>query len=418
MVETADIKDADSFLQWLEETGQPQQVCVWLAHRGLLRSLPAYWRKFFDRNPYGTGTEYYTGTRSKEASREVFLRPLLRSFRALTALQVWCGGASNTVLSLLSNISDASVKQLDVDRLYSVAVSVCADAATDPVVALSASSTAIFDVTSESPEMLNPLWTIAIQTDAIKVLDQETPNGTPLWPPNRIPSEFERLWTSLLARQTESEHDHIVSPLDVAPHLPSKEASYGEDWSFWIDWYQRALDGTEDRWDMLRDIALLPDDIWEADFATLTQNIDLIQEKHELLAQTRMLKAELEQAKSQAASLVQRSHNHPPELVETEVGVARELVVVWSELEKVEKELQKDDPNPTVLAAIGRTLLAALQYCGKIADKVIVKTAEAVGSTAGKAIAYGLAAVVAAKQPAVQTFAKALIDYASKLPLP
>jgi hypothetical protein len=38
------------------------------------------------------------------------------------------------------------------------------------------------------------------------------------------------------------------------------DAKATPEWAFWLDWYQRALDGTETRWALLRDIALLDKD--------------------------------------------------------------------------------------------------------------------------------------------------------------
>jgi len=54
-------------------------------------------------------------------------------------------------------------------------------------------------------------------------------------------------------------------------------------WAFWLDWYQRLLDGTEDRWDLLRDIALLDKD---------ADGNDLWQDPEKLAAEIARLEAE------------------------------------------------------------------------------------------------------------------------------
>jgi hypothetical protein len=35
------------------------------------------------------------------------------------------------------------------------------------------------------------------------------------------------------------------------------------DWSFWLDWYERALAGTPQKWDIIRQLALIPPDDWQ-----------------------------------------------------------------------------------------------------------------------------------------------------------
>jgi len=67
-------------------------------------------------------------------------------------------------------------------------------------------------------------------------------------------------------------------------------------WSFWLDWYQRLLDGTEDRWDLLTDIALLDKD---------AEGNDLWQDSENLAAEIARLEAEYAAKETPAAPTVE-----------------------------------------------------------------------------------------------------------------
>lgn len=58
------------------------------------------------------------------------------------------------------------------------------------------------------------------------------------------------------------------------------KGSLGEDWAFWRDWYQDALDGVAPDWEMLEEIALIDPDIWEQGPEVVNALIAEIVEKH------------------------------------------------------------------------------------------------------------------------------------------
>lgn len=53
---------------------------------------------------------------------------------------------------------------------------------------------------------------------------------------------------------------------------------------FWIDWYQRALDGRPQNWPLLRDVALIDDELWEEAGPALDAAIRELRERHALAA--------------------------------------------------------------------------------------------------------------------------------------
>lgn len=50
--------------------------------------------------------------------------------------------------------------------------------------------------------------------------------------------------------------------------------------SFWIDWYQRALDGRPQNWPLLRDVALIDNALWEQGGEALDRKIASLVEEH------------------------------------------------------------------------------------------------------------------------------------------
>lgn len=158
--------------------------------------------------------------------------------------------------------------------------------------------------------------------------------------------------------------------------------------AFWIDWYQRALDGRPQNWPLLRDVALIDEGMWQEGGEALDREIDRIVERHRLLEEVRRLKAELAEAGSVTAAVPHRGHNQPPELLPDdafEISAAARTVV--QQLDEAEEELQQPTPSPSKLRRIGlsikRAVDAVLSYCGQLADVALKEAAKKVGAAAG-----------------------------------
>lgn len=163
---------------------------------------------------------------------------------------------------------------------------------------------------------------------------------------------------------------------------------------FWIDWYQRALDGRPQNWPLLRDVALIDNALWEDSGEALDREIRRLVEQYRLLAEVRRLKAALEAA--QAAGIAHRGHNNPPELIDmVSVEVVSAMSEIAEQLDKAEQELQEQTLSPSRLRQIGEKLInvvtAALRYCVDRVDDAIKEAAKKAGGVAGLAGAAYLA---------------------------
>ncbi|MDO5704567.1 MAG: hypothetical protein Q4G49_05755 [Paracoccus sp. (in: a-proteobacteria)] len=190
--------------------------------------------------------------------------------------------------------------------------------------------------------------------------------------------------------------------------------------AFWIDWYQRALDGSPQNWPLLRDVALIDEDIWIMGGAALDHAIAMHVERYRLRDEVARLRRELLAAQDGIANPQTRSHNNPPELVDTQPEIVRQVTVILANLAEAEEELEKPQPSPPVLARIGNAIWAAVKavtrYCAGLADVAAKESAKTVGGTGTKLLLGGGAAYLVGQSEAVGKLAEALIQFAGKLP--
>lgn len=190
--------------------------------------------------------------------------------------------------------------------------------------------------------------------------------------------------------------------LEVRHHtlMAKKEIEGGDrgltdsDWSFWIDWYQSLLDGrpmlgdADRTLEMLTKIALIDPEVWEQGPEAANPVIRRIWEIYRLRTEVAALQAEKAALVAAQASEARRGHNQPPEgLVDDAPEVAQQVTFIWDGLDDASKELEKDVPDRATLLRIGRkmqtALEAALSYCAKVGDTVIVAGAKTLGAGGG-----------------------------------
>ncbi|WP_428548662.1 hypothetical protein [Profundibacter sp.] len=221
MVKVSEIKDRDSLEAWLLDRPEDEarQFALILIHRAAMRVLPYYWE--------WVGNAAY----AKE--------------RNISALRVLHGNLVSGVARTMVN-SDIKEAAEHANRAANIsspngfldAVTYSAYSAAKAAAYIAGSAFAVNAIDQVGKVFVSAadvLWgTIRLDSEAIK-------NGdilltTPLWNGNENP--FQAEWEKV-------------------------RGSASKDWSFWINWYQDALEGREPDWDMLEEIALIPDEDWQ-----------------------------------------------------------------------------------------------------------------------------------------------------------
>lgn len=259
MVEIAEIRDEESFEAWLKQENLPREAMVALAHRAAMRVLPVAWQRFNFAN--------------EVSQQDVSTLPLLQS--ALVSEVAACFGTLE-VRSAAARVKDRSeavlagaawtnfagtVRVTGTFRTFAVAQIAALEAAaapTDPDVVSSVARAAFI---ASDPASVTA-WA-ALRVDCSCVSDVRALLARPLW--GETTNSLAGDWRAITSRI-----DPQANP----------------EWAFWLDWYQRALDGTETRWALLRDIALLDKDadgrdVWISP-ARVAQAIADLQARHAL----------------------------------------------------------------------------------------------------------------------------------------
>ncbi len=173
-----------------------------------------------------------------------------------------------------------------------------------------------------------------------------------------------------------------------------RPANKGEpsSWAFWIWWYQSILDGTAPAPNspMIAEIALLDKDdegIWEDEPRALKKINEIWQ---------RYLHEEAMELLNDAGEFVfirsprvDRSHNHPPELILDEDNAFKAYGASVEILEDIAEELEAPEPDKSKLRDLANALMKAAQvivtYCGGIGDIALKSGAKVFGAGGGTA---------------------------------
>ena len=145
--------------------------------------------------------------------------------------------------------------------------------------------------------------------------------------------------------------------------------------AFWREWYQGFVDGSPMDWDLQYQVALIPDEDWEKGAEHIAR---LIEEIRARLALEKRI-AELESALVVASgNRLGIGGNNPPEAIEAELPVAKELLVIWEPLQELKEEVEAEEPDKgrivRAIEALGTALKAGLKWAAGKADLAVDTT--------------------------------------------
>jgi len=123
-------------------------------------------------------------------------------------------------------------------------------------------------------------------------------------------------------------------------------------WSFWIDWYQRILDGRPQNWEMLEEIALIDPKDWDKGAEHVNMIIAEIQARY---AVKETVEAAQKVLAENPVAAAQMGHNNPPGDIEDDPFTAEDADFVRKILSDIGAETESSEPDVSGLqtAAIG-----------------------------------------------------------------
>ncbi|PTX54054.1 hypothetical protein C8N43_2859 [Litoreibacter ponti] len=111
----------------------------------------------------------------------------------------------------------------------------------------------------------------AVRIECSALQEDTRISKVPLWPAGSNP--LKTIWTEF--------KDKLLRDGKIRTNSSQEKKI---DWSFWIDWYESALDGTEHRWEMLTDVALMEEEYWTGSSSEAMKKIADIVAQHKQIS--------------------------------------------------------------------------------------------------------------------------------------
>jgi hypothetical protein len=394
-VDVSEIKDEESLRAWLETLparigeDEARRWAVLIAHRAAMRVLPVFWEWSFlvpNRENLAVLIRYlYLGLvgsvyNAKEEQSLAFIANSINEIWPPFAKTIFSGDPSvvNPTASLGSAMS--AISELSELLCFSYSAFAVTSSSSDRI-----------------PDSFNTEMAITYaKGDCHFLVKNEDLRLKPLWG-NVNP--FAEVW-----RKTRS-----------------LALGQGRGWDFWVNWYDKSLLGEPMDWKLLSVVAQMLFQEAQKHGTNWTRNVDdvneftaRIVEQHRLAGEARSLKAEIEVLRSELELLKHRGHNSPPELVDETDTALCQTTIIWAALDEAETELEKPEPDGSVLAALAQRLFAAVKavglYCAKLGDTALQSAAKWAG---GAGATYG--GYLASQNERLQDFAEEVLRFVTSL---
>ncbi|WP_168222897.1 hypothetical protein [Oceanicola sp. D3] len=223
--------------EWLED--KPQEWGIWIAHRAAMRIWPLGW-------------PWFRSDKARKLDLTDF--PSLRCFLISGVAAVRPTPDIKVAADDAARAADAAAAAVDAAAARAVfaAFAAAADAADAAArAAAAAARAAAFAADAADADDVAHLWDM-VQRDCTTLAEEGVLPIAPLWADQRGP--FHDAWGSL---------KHTLPQSPAGQRDETARAPKPEDWSFWIRWYDAALEGRPLNLDMLEEIALIPPETWD-----------------------------------------------------------------------------------------------------------------------------------------------------------
>lgn len=374
------ITNEEEFEKWLQ--AQSQEVCVAIAYRATMRVLPVVTSIDFD-------------SRRNSHHALVALRACLSGVSHMVTLNYLTEAAAKTAAVAARQAGDASAESIldvkDFRALQDVRVVGTATAAR-PFVTNVLHAVASFATATTAQRNSAAAASIAETATALYHASYATPDT--------IFHEGQEPGTDALAVFLLAHLDSEL-PLERLQNgsipVPEKLAKIinnwgghrmdllrsGGPWTFWAKWYGRAMAGDPLPWDLQEQIALIPNEVWDAGPEAVAEEIARIEARYAV----RQKIEEIEEAASSVSDgRFGVGGNNPPEPIEPAPQDAQRILLIWDAVEAVKEETEADEPNRErlewALGLLQGGALVVAKYLGAKAD-LAIKTVIVAGITTG-----------------------------------
>ncbi len=250
MVKVSDIQDRDSLKAWLLDRpgDEIKTFAITIAHRAAMRVLPIYrhWVETSEtaRKPDLTALLFLRCNLISGVARKIPTPEIRKAaFAAAAATPIaTTTAAADAAAATAAADDDANFAAAAATAAFTSSATLATDAAvafTFPATLATAAAAAFATLAASAAAGAagadDAFWR-EIRSDCGLLENGDMLLTTPLW--NSAGNPFQKKWDAV-------------------------RTSLSPDWSFWINWYQDALEGQEPDWDMLEEIALIPDGDWK-----------------------------------------------------------------------------------------------------------------------------------------------------------
>lgn len=271
VISARDIKDSDSLEQWLKEwptsqgmnDDEARQVAVQIVHRAVLRAWPIAWDRFSLQSDAKDDVFVLACLRCLTISAGASICPL-EALGSFAAQAMNAARASKSIEVGVNVFGGGGVITAKVTNAVFNAAVLVNDAATINTNAIESSITAMLRFCNkENFEGLSPTEQDAIEKSQLVAKKSEHAAGI-YW--REVLADALGFEQEKLGSLTSSLwHQNYVSEIELAERrFKNRTRAKSPVWDFWLGFWEKAKRGETPPWEMLLEIAEIPEEDWDA----------------------------------------------------------------------------------------------------------------------------------------------------------